>query len=1036
MSRITVPYANETSDLSLDYILAATRTIDNYCAIHTLVPSPRVFSFTAHPGIVNYRQIMPIREMINSNYTHDGQFIQANVDRSVRLNETVISGYGVVEHKEFLSEGVNSSQKTGFGTGVVGDVILVDTELMYYDTTTTVVRGVGLTVGASHNSGASIRKVIPDKLLSIAARRVAGRWQLLDNQPAKNKIELLDEMLRMALADYRRPETLLLNNYDIGIAGSVETGSTPNTVVPGQITTSELYSLMKPMIVEGNNINIRKNDDGYTFTFNGQAGGGQTLTTYTKSLTVSGTQVSVVNVVNGVEQSATTFSIANTQRSAGTGLTLNGNTLSVTNPFTEADESHLDGIEEDAEKNVHTIEGSYVANASADEAAEYTPYTDRDATTVASFSTFSWNDVKRIKIWNAGSDIDPHSPSSDSDAVNMNDFFNRVVKEGLFEVKAEFYNDDFSLDTSKSAVLVLEPISYSNNLLDAYVYLVSDDIQPKNAPSYKLSFRTPSRHIPLAGLEEVIDIPDQLSDAQIGEKAFKNVPTDLTDNEKSNARTRIGAGTSDFDGAYNSLTGKPDLSKHVQQDDIVPFIPDDVLDVNWKGSLGIGYKDAVISSGNTPPSGQPNGITDAVVVEWPISSTDETTRRATLAKYLNTNPIFRAKLDNKFVIARAALVEENSTAKSTYFWFNPDTDENETLAYDQLGTGSGSFEIMKAIPTLAELRNDLPTGVSPAITGTTKLMLNDFGEVSITHVSEHIKPTTTKPVTLTQTYETDTLGNTDFGKWRISNALSNGAMQIEWVIPATISDLSRADIVAYFTLHHQIKIYEGAKVIKGTLTGYAENGNIYTVNIGRVALAGGPADATQVGTPTDGEVFTFELQSNLIGRDELTSSSYKSNAGSTAGRVPITNGSNDAPFVAMRQTVRDSAEASHNVMPTEAAVRLVVDSLAVTGAQEGSDVTVSKASWTTIMSSVNTTDTSLYIVNVWNNGRSGNVKMAISVPVIMGMLSTDTANPTSFPVGSSGSRIDLAINGTNLQTRTDGTDISGNSRARVYKIGI
>lgn len=33
----------------------------------------------------------------------------------------------------------------------------------------------------------------------------------------------------------------------------------------------------------------------------------------------------------------------------------------------------------------------------------------------------------------------------------------------------------------------------------------------------------------------------------------------LTDTQKSNARTNIGAGTSDFDGAYSSLTGKPTI---------------------------------------------------------------------------------------------------------------------------------------------------------------------------------------------------------------------------------------------------------------------------------------------------------------------------------------------------------------------------------------------------------------------------------------------------------------------------------------------
>ena len=45
------------------------------------------------------------------------------------------------------------------------------------------------------------------------------------------------------------------------------------------------------------------------------------------------------------------------------------------------------------------------------------------------------------------------------------------------------------------------------------------------------------------------------SDSDIGDKAFSNPPNDLTNTEKSNVRTRIGAGTSSFSGAYSDLTG-------------------------------------------------------------------------------------------------------------------------------------------------------------------------------------------------------------------------------------------------------------------------------------------------------------------------------------------------------------------------------------------------------------------------------------------------------------------------------------------------
>ncbi|MYE14559.1 MAG: hypothetical protein F4X99_23450 [Gammaproteobacteria bacterium] len=51
-----------------------------------------------------------------------------------------------------------------------------------------------------------------------------------------------------------------------------------------------------------------------------------------------------------------------------------------------------------------------------------------------------------------------------------------------------------------------------------------------------------------------------LTDAEIGDKAFSNPPSDLSAGEKTAARQAIGAGRSDFDGEYSSLAGTPDLS--------------------------------------------------------------------------------------------------------------------------------------------------------------------------------------------------------------------------------------------------------------------------------------------------------------------------------------------------------------------------------------------------------------------------------------------------------------------------------------------
>ena len=66
------------------------------------------------------------------------------------------------------------------------------------------------------------------------------------------------------------------------------------------------------------------------------------------------------------------------------------------------------------------------------------------------------------------------------------------------------------------------------------------------------------------GSTQTITLPgggggQNLTDEQIGEKAFENPPDDLTGSQKLAVRGAIGAGTSDFSGAYADLTGKPSI---------------------------------------------------------------------------------------------------------------------------------------------------------------------------------------------------------------------------------------------------------------------------------------------------------------------------------------------------------------------------------------------------------------------------------------------------------------------------------------------
>ena len=57
----------------------------------------------------------------------------------------------------------------------------------------------------------------------------------------------------------------------------------------------------------------------------------------------------------------------------------------------------------------------------------------------------------------------------------------------------------------------------------------------------------------------LVDSSVPITDADIGDKAFSNPPATLTTTEKGAVRSAIGAGTSSFDGTWNSLAGRPTI---------------------------------------------------------------------------------------------------------------------------------------------------------------------------------------------------------------------------------------------------------------------------------------------------------------------------------------------------------------------------------------------------------------------------------------------------------------------------------------------
>ena len=61
-----------------------------------------------------------------------------------------------------------------------------------------------------------------------------------------------------------------------------------------------------------------------------------------------------------------------------------------------------------------------------------------------------------------------------------------------------------------------------------------------------------------------------------------------------------------------------------------------------------------------------------------------------MLKTVEVGDWFRARRSDKFIIARVAWITQ-SNANAYEFWFDTRTEEAETLAYDQIGTGTGEI---------------------------------------------------------------------------------------------------------------------------------------------------------------------------------------------------------------------------------------------------------------------------------------------------------------------------------------------------------
>lgn len=135
----------------------------------------------------------------------------------------------------------------------------------------------------------------------------------------------------------------------------------------------------------------------------------------------------------------------------------------------------------------------------------------------------------------------------------------------------------------------------------------------------------------------------------------------------------------------DALGGKPD------PEDTVPFAAAfrDTYTRSFVATAlnNANHGEALISSDNNVPAGAPAGTTDILAVDKLDSGgTDQTDALSEIA----AGDWFRAKKGDKYIIAKIQFVKKSQNGDFE-FWFNPSTAIDETLQYDEIGTGAGEI---------------------------------------------------------------------------------------------------------------------------------------------------------------------------------------------------------------------------------------------------------------------------------------------------------------------------------------------------------
>lgn len=292
-----------------------------------------------------------------------------------------------------------------------------------------------------------------------------------------------------------------------------------------------------------------------------------------------------------------------------------------------------------------------------------------------------------------------------------------------------------------------------------------------------------------SGFITAADAPVQSVDGQTGEvvtNAVKTTAQTLTDAQKAQARTNIGAGTSSFSGAYDDLTGKPTIpSKTSQLNNDSGFITNTALapyaktaDVPTKTSQldnDSGFVDAAGASAAAPVQSV-NNKTGAVVLTQDDVGNGTTYVRThndftdAAKQQINTNEDNIAMLDSDMEAAQSDItaLKGNVTTLTTALQSKQDkivgsastiTDDNLTANRALVSDGNGKVAVSNVTNTelgyLDGVTSNVQTQLNKKLenapvtsvntkTGAVVLGASDVGAVAASDVTQTLGTSTTK----------------------------------------------------------------------------------------------------------------------------------------------------------------------------------------------------------------------------------------------------------------------------------------------------